>query len=81
MCPSRRPGFDPAAGVLVTRGPMPLDKAETLMPGRPGAERLQRFVRFCAGPALDFDYSLVVQEDEVPDATLVAEGAASPSSS
>jgi len=66
--------FDPAAGFLVAMGPMRLDKALDLMPGRPGAERLQSFARFCAGPALDFDYQLVVADDEVPAATLVASG-------
>lgn len=66
--------YDPAAGFLISMGPMSLAKAHDVMPGRPGAQRLQQFVRFAAGPTLDFDYQLLIEDGDVPSGKLVADG-------
>jgi type VI secretion system protein ImpH len=65
--------FDPSLGFKLDFGPMRLKDLQTLLPGTPGADVLDRFVRFAGGPDQEFQYALTLAADEVPPARLASE--------
>jgi type VI secretion system protein ImpH len=47
-------------------GPLDLAQAESLLPGEPGMQRLQAWVRQYAGLTLDWDVNLILRKESVP---------------
>ena len=65
--------FDPALGIRMELGPMRLGRFQSLLPGTEGAGALEDFARVALGGSMQFDYSLVLVKEEVPDARLTHE--------
>ena len=65
--------FDPGIGFRLRLGPMNLKLLQSLLPGTPGAETLDRFVRFAVGPDLKFETTLTLVADEVPAPRLTSD--------
>jgi type VI secretion system protein ImpH len=68
--------FDPSLGFRLELGPMRLQDLQRLLPGTTGADVLDRFVRFAAGPDQEFHYALTLAPDEVPPPRLTSEPSA-----
>jgi len=65
--------FDPAYGARIALGPMPLGLFRSLMPNTPGANVLDRFVRFALGGDKAFEFSPILRAQDVPPARLTYE--------
>lgn len=58
--------WDVESGVRIQVGPLAYEPFTALLPGTPGFERLEAFVRAYLGPGLDVDLQLLLAPAEVP---------------
>ncbi|MEE8106476.1 MAG: type VI secretion system baseplate subunit TssG [Planctomycetota bacterium] len=62
--------YDPAWRFRLELGPGSLRRLRDLLPGTPGAEALANFTGFAAGTHTDFEWTMSLEADKLPEARL-----------